>query len=376
MAAAGKGMVLLAALFSAVAALPVETEKPHQPHDRASDHFNNALWEWGREENIWGVDHLAAATVGSPPHRGLRLTRAMAAGDTVISVKYDNIISSRSLLTNETMQPVLARYEKEPNSELLYWLLNNILKPRLTLMMMLERKKGVNSKWYHYIRSLPSQFSMVSSFSPSELDELRGVVEHEHNLKETAGTSINELRREFELFFPELHTNFPDIFGGNFTHEDYLWARHVINTRCFSFTRDDGVPDLGMIPIADMANHGNVPVSWRSGAGSVDLYTNVSFAAGDEFLLNYGKRSNAYLLEHYGFILANNTLHEDLCEAGDLSCKVKLLQKYPTSVLHDLEQLRNGTGSFNTQNAVHLRLEERLHLLGLDDEANNLSQFQ
>mmetsp|Transcript_11274 Transcript_11274/g.17736 ORF Transcript_11274/g.17736 Transcript_11274/m.17736 type:complete len:263 (-) Transcript_11274:570-1358(-) len=93
--------------------------------------------------------------------------------------------------------------------------------------------------------------------------------------------------------------------------KEYSWAYCTIFGRAF----DIDVPVAGgrqrmrvMGPVADMFNHGNVKSSYQFNAlkNQFDLFTQQSYAAGDEVMLNYDPKNNADYLVQYGFVIEGN----------------------------------------------------------------------
>lgn len=86
---------------------------------------------------------------------------------------------------------------------------------------------------------------------------------------------------------------------------EYAWARAVLSSRGFDapFTLD---PLVALIPIIDLMNHRRGETSWRYQHGRVEVVAERPFAPGDEVTFDYGAKSNARLLVHYGFALDDN----------------------------------------------------------------------
>jgi hypothetical protein len=358
-------------------ALTGERHVEDHPMDQEQQgaHSSEGLVKWlHKTGDMVGVDDIHVAQVGNPPHRGLLVQKDFAPGEAIFRVNFNSIMSAKGVETNETLQHVFQHFKSTP---LLFWFLDGrpVLKPRLTLMMMVQRAMGAKSRWAPYIDSLPAEFSLLTEYNEEQLAELRGVVASSgSDLRKQVQGSIDELKREYNEMFPKIYDAFPELFNYKLpTYEDFRWARNAIDTRCFGFMREDHSRDIGMVPLADMANHGDVEVTWRTSAdGHFEIYSLKPFQKGDEFVLNYGPRSNAYLLEHYGFLLPDNNHHEDPCDKGDYACIVKFLEKFDTTVRQDFEKLQDHTLSFNIRNAIQLRLEQRMHLLALDREESQM----
>ena len=110
----------------------------------------------------------------------------------------------------------------------------------------------------------------------------------------------------------------PHIPSLTLTLQQYTWAYHVCISR--SWTLDiNGEKDTTLIPLADMFNH-------APGTSVGDLNTEQTYfsfnasrayTAGEQLLVNYGRKSNYELMFNYGFAVENNvddslTLHFSL----------------------------------------------------------------
>lgn len=136
-----------------------------------------------------------------------------------------------------------------------------------------------------------------------------------------------------------------------------------------------GIDDIALVPLADLPNHNNVGVSWRTNTSHFSMVAkSTSFKKGEEVYISYGRHDNEHLLTVYGFMLDDNTYSvTSPCKGKDETCVIDAIKKYPTSVAKDIELLHNPHFSFNQRNAMKLRLEEKRALLQVDAEGMLLS---
>lgn len=137
--------------------------------------------------------------------------------------------------------------------------------------------------------------------------------------------------------------------------------------------------DIGLVPLADMPNHNNVPVSWRINetTRTFDLVTHRPYKKGEEVFISYGSLDNSHLLYVYGFALPGNEIKiPNPCKEGEEQahnetlqdeCVLAKMKQYRTSIRDDLQLLQQETLPFKKVNAIKLRIEERMALLGLNE---------
>jgi len=104
---------------------------------------------------------------------------------------------------------------------------------------------------------------------------------------------------------------------GQYTHEDFVWARLVVITRIFGLVIEGNKTD-GLVPYADMLNHkretenGPRETKWtfedsRYGFIITSLRT---IQRGDQVYDSYGRKCNSRFFVNYGFSLDDNEDNE------------------------------------------------------------------
>jgi len=162
----------------------------------------------------------------------------------------------------------------------------------LTLFLLHERSRGIQSHWYPYIQLLPDVFSTP--------------LFHKENYLEN--TSVFYLTQTMRHSMTEVC----DLINSNtFTLEDFLWAYTVIDSRAFKLT------ELGttLIPLADLANHVSFAQEANLCSMGIDQQTDrfilkttdKKILDKEELCLKYNNElANWQLLLYYGFAIENN----------------------------------------------------------------------
>lgn len=171
----------------------------------------------------------------------------------------------------------------------------------LTLFLLHERSKGLESHWYPYIQLLPEKYTTP--------------LFHQDNYVEN--TSVYYLTETMRHSMKEVC----DLINSNqFTLEEFLWAYTTIDSRAFKLT------ELGtiLIPLADIANHISFIDEENLCSMGIDKQTNrfilkvkedKKINNGDELCLKYNSElSNWQLLLYYGFTIENNPYDSILIE--------------------------------------------------------------
>ncbi|KAK9858441.1 hypothetical protein WJX84_008343 [Apatococcus fuscideae] len=193
----------------------------------------------------------------------------------------------------------------------------------LAAHLLHEVAKGSKSKWSLYLRQLPRSYNTLCTFSLHEARQLQ-VAYAVETATAAADTSNNEWRR-IKPFLAAL--GLPHKFCSK---PAWLWAISTLASRTMHDPRD---PAGSLMPFGDLFNHtppaaptepsfgpqppsstGQETVVNSSGDGYLDLHDNVyrlyahrGYTAGEEVFLSYGALSNLDLLEHYGFVLEDNS---------------------------------------------------------------------
>jgi hypothetical protein len=170
----------------------------------------------------------------------------------------------------------------------------------LTLFLLHERSKGIQSHWYPYIQLLPQTYTTP--------------LFHKENYLEN--TSVFYLTQTMRQSMSEVCNL---INSNTFTLEDFLWAYTAIDSRAFKLT------ELGttLIPLADLANHVSFAQEANLYSMGIDKQTDrfilkatdKKILDGEELCLKYNNElANWQLLLYYGFAIENNPFDSILIE--------------------------------------------------------------
>ena len=177
---------------------------------------------------------------------------------------------------------------------------------------ILHEKRNRFSFWKPYLDCLPAKFDDVPLFFKTDiLDYLRGstVVERALNRRFSITTQYHELARAIPPF-------------RSFSLDEFLWARTIITTRCFS-TTIDGKDEVTMLPIIDMLNHQKNPgTRWGSHLTGMAITAKRAFKQGEPVPDTYGEKNTTRYFNSYGFIIDNH-------ETDDCSITVHLNYQDP-----------------------------------------------
>lgn len=345
---------------------PAFLEKGSQqasPDDqRGSEEKEKAFLDWlNGPANITGLKNIKITNVGNPPHRGTIALVDIKEGDGFIHVPYSSMILGEDQRIESDLGAVF-HHDYQKVKPFFYSTGEPNLHRRVALSLLVEKRKGAKSFYKPYIDILPQHFTRIQDFSDLELAEMEGSTVYKEVIEARARAQY-----EYEMLFPMLSEAFPKILA-NVSFAEWHWAKNIIITRCFGVTHH-GIDDIALVPLADLPNHNNVAVSWRTDTDGFNMVAKgTSFKTGEEVFISYGRHNNQHLLSVYGFMLPDNKYKvESPCKHTDDECVLDSLKKYPTSVKDDLKLLADKQPSFNTNNAIRLRVEEKRALLDLND---------
>jgi len=172
----------------------------------------------------------------------------------------------------------------------------------LASYLLQEKHKGSKSFWFPYIHILPQHYkNMPIFFDEPTLGWLKG----SFSLQKIADR-IDSLKKEYD----NIRRAVPEF--GQFTHEEFVWARLVVITRIFGLVIDGNKTD-GLVPYADMLNHKRPrETKWtyedsRAGFIITSLRT---IQRGDQVYDSYGRKCNSRFFVNYGFSLDDNEDNE------------------------------------------------------------------
>ncbi|KAJ1290852.1 hypothetical protein BS78_02G274500 [Paspalum vaginatum] len=213
----------------------------------------------------------------------------------------------------------------------------------LIVCLLAQVGEGRNSIWYPYLSQLPSYYTILATFNDFEVealqvDEAIWVAQKANRAIKSDWEDAMPLMKKLE-FKPKL-----------LMFKSWLWAFATVSSRTLHIAWDEAgclcpVGDLfnyaapdddtslledDTTELTDSQQKNEVPDSSErlTDGGYEDsnaycLYARKNYRKGEQVLLGYGVYTNLELLEHYGFILAENPnertfleLDLDICSIG------------------------------------------------------------
>jgi histone-lysine N-methyltransferase SETD3 len=167
---------------------------------------------------------------------------------------------------------------------------------------LIRQRRDPDSPWRPYVDALPRAFPRHPSYlREPELELLRGTL---------AAHRLARLRESLLRDHRALQQRVPGFERIPFV--ELQWARLAVVSRAFSW-KVGGERLEGLVPLADMLNHGAEPeVSWghEGDADRFAMTASRSIAPGEELRDSYGAKCNSRFYVHYGFCLEDNPADE------------------------------------------------------------------
>ncbi|NXE96096.1 SETD4 protein, partial [Menura novaehollandiae] len=272
--------------------------------------------------------------------RGLMTTKALQAGDLIIS------LPERCLLTTSTvLSSCLGGYIgkwKPPVSPLM----------ALCTFLIAEKHAGEKSPWKPYLDVLPKTYTCPVCL---DRDVLNLLPEPLRKKAQEQRMMIHELFISSQAFFSSLQPLFAENTGTIFNYSALEWAWCTVNTRtiymkhpqreCFSLE-----PDVyALAPYLDLLNHSpnvQVKAAFNKQTRSYEIWTNSQCRKYEEVFICYGPHDNQRLLLEYGFVAMDNP-HSSVYVPSDTLLKyfspLDKQRKANLSILKDHDFLENLT---------------------------------
>ncbi|HSR98133.1 MAG TPA: SET domain-containing protein-lysine N-methyltransferase [Kofleriaceae bacterium] len=226
--------------------------------------------------------------------RGVVATAPIAASSEVVRVP-------RSLLiTVETARAQLVERELVPAE------LELSSKHFMLAVWLLVERRDPRSMFQPYLDALPGSVRSFRSFpvfaSPQERALLDGSL---------TGAMLDRLRASLEADHRKLMAVAPGLEIGL---DALVWAAMCVLSRSFGVTID-GQHTAVLAPFIDMFNHArgsNTRLDYDAEGQAFRVISERAYPPGEEVCVDYGRRSNLYLLLHYGFCIDHNDDDEAL----------------------------------------------------------------
>ncbi|NXE71110.1 SETD4 protein, partial [Calcarius ornatus] len=272
--------------------------------------------------------------------RGLMTTKALQAGDVIISLPEKCLLTTSTVLSS-CLGAHIQRW-KPPVSPLL----------ALCTFLIAERHAGESSPWKPYLDVLPKTYTCPACLEPDVINLLPKPLKKKAQEQKMM---VQELFRSSKAFFSSLQPLFAESTGTVFNFSALEWAWCTINTRtiymkhphreCFSLE-----PDVyALAPYLDLLNHSpnvQVKAGFNEQTRSYEIWTNSQCKKYQEVLICYGPHDNQRLLLEYGFVATDNP-HSSVYVTADTLLKyfspLDKQRKAKVSILKDHDFLENLT---------------------------------
>lgn len=331
-----------------------------------------------------------------PEQRILRVRRKINKGETILTLPPILFMSTKLARTDSQLVQHLEK-EMELGTHSL-----------ISIYMLEQMKSKKNTFWQPYIDVIPEDFQDIPIFwSDNEVKELQGDALKRYNRRR------DTLKNDYDTICEKCPA-FKDMAN----LEEFMWARTAVITRTFGL-KVNGQKITSNLPI-DFVMHANQPdTTWGyDQAKGCYHITAVREIPKDKFLtITYGKKANARFLVNYGFCLPVNsrnkghisfddpatygesveqlmdpveigvsvagvedvikrcrTIIQGFCKRKNITdgwvlrrmawqylydkCKA-VLDKFPTTLEHDIGQLKRDDINQNVRNALYARSGEK-----------------
>ncbi|NXM23312.1 SETD4 protein, partial [Ploceus nigricollis] len=272
--------------------------------------------------------------------RGLMTTKALQAGDLIISLPEKCLLTTGTVLRS-CLGGHIEKW-KPPVSPLL----------ALCTFLIAEKHAGEKSPWKPYLDVLPKAYTCPACLEPDVINLLPKPLKKKAQEQKMM---IQELFKSSKAFFSSLQPLFAENTGTIFNFSALQWAWCTINTRtiymkhphreCFSLE-----PDVyALAPYLDLLNHSpkvQVKAGFNEQTRSYEIWTNSQCKKYQEVLICYGPHDNQRLLLEYGFVAMDNP-HSSVYVSPDTLLKyfspLDKQRKAKVSILKDHDFLDRAT---------------------------------
>ncbi|KAL5102086.1 hypothetical protein RYX36_006413 [Vicia faba] len=243
--------------------------------------------------------------------RGLGAVRDLRRGELILRVPKSALMTTDTVITEDKKLFLAVNRHSSLSSVQI-----------LTVCLLYEVGKGKTSLWHPYLVHLPQSYDLLAMFGEFEkqalqVDEAIWVTEKAVQKAKSEWKEAHALMEDL-MFKPQL-----------LTFKAWVWAASTISSRTLHIPWDEAGC---LCPIGDLFNY-DAPGEDLSGiedivadeeqidfhsqrltdggfeedANAYCLYARANYRKGDQVLLCYGTYTNLELLEHYGFLLQENS---------------------------------------------------------------------
>ncbi|KAJ0246949.1 Rubis-subs-bind domain-containing protein [Hirschfeldia incana] len=282
-------------------------------------------------EQIAGAKITNTLSIGKSVYgRALFASKVIHAGDCILKVPFNAQITPGELPTD-----IRVSLTDE---------VGNIGK--LAALLMIERNRGQNSRWFPYISRLPHLSDMHSTlfWDENELNMIRCSAVLKETVKQKA-----RIEKEFSLVAQAFKQHLHNVIERP-ALENFMYAYALVGSRAWETSIG-----ISLIPFADFVNHdglfASIVLSDEDNRLS-EVTADRNYSVGDEVFIRYGEFSNATLMLDFGFTLPYNT-HDEVQIQMDvpnddplLNMKLGLLQTHCTRSVKDINIFHSSYDTF------------------------------
>ncbi|NWI19533.1 SETD4 protein, partial [Crypturellus soui] len=232
--------------------------------------------------------------------RGLMTTKALQAGELVISLPEKCLLTTATVLSS-SLGEYITKW-KPPVSPLL----------ALCTFLVAEKHVGDKSLWKPYLDVLPKTYACPVCMEKEVVSLLPEPLRKKAREQRAV---VHELYVSSKAFFSSLKPLFAENIDTIFNYSALEWAWCTVNTRtvymkhsqreCFSLE-----PDVyALAPYLDLLNHSpsvQVKAAFNEQTRSYEIRTNTQCKKYEEVFICYGPHDNQRLLLEYGFVTTDN----------------------------------------------------------------------
>lgn len=224
--------------------------------------------------------------------RGIRTTSTINAHSTLAIVPFGSLLTVESPVSDAGFDALRHQLSEDD---------------MLVLLLLHEKHKGSESKWFPHFAVIPSVYHSIANYSEDDLELIKG-----SNLYDLAYRWKDQLQQDFIDLLSTLQASqfdFTAIIGEELTYEKYLWGLSTVWSRCITISARNGRDFRCVTPFVDLLNHhpaSQVGHAYNAETDALYLVTNQELPAGQEISLHYGPCANSRLLMLYGFTLSSN----------------------------------------------------------------------
>ena len=228
--------------------------------------------------------------------RGLQTLRNITENECIIQIPESLLITCKKVLKN--FYDIIGEFETKLSAISL-----------LSLFILVEKSLGTQSKWYPYLKTLPTTYSVLSYCDENFIYLLPTFLKQKYLFIQAS------LVESFDVIYPIWFKISSKLdIRQNICFEEYKWAYFTVNTRCIYFKgpsllnlTDEN--NMALAPYLDLLNHSpfvNVSCGMNEISNCYEIKTETNFTKYDQVFINYGPHDNFKLLTDYGFVIPDN----------------------------------------------------------------------